>query len=405
MKSKNSVSDTPNHKGSDLFSKDSVSKTPNRDENPSISKDSVFDTPNRIDGEIKKSPNLALPDTTGLLPERHPQSDLFLCDIADAVFKDIHQGMEHPFFSLSKKPDTTPREYEHNEKWIKINPSPIGGMPTIYDKDVLIYAISQLIAALNRGERVSRRIRINSRDFLVFSNRKTGGKDYKAMEDSLERLSGTRIRTNIVTGDEEQLDGFGLINAYSVRKKRDSNGKEGKMLWVEIELSSWVFNAIEQREVLTLSPDYFRLRKPLERRIYELARKHCGRKSEWKCSVDILYNKSGSRSNKRQFRYLLSQIAQTNHLPDYFVESDGQEVTFRNRGTVGSSPAIEILDAPTLPSYAYEDAREAAPGWDPYYLEQEWKTWVAKECIDVKSPGKHFRKFCESFYEKNGRPQ
>jgi plasmid replication initiation protein len=44
-------------------------------------------------------------------------------------------------------------------------------------------------------------------------------------------------------------------------------------------LSDWVFNAVAAREILTLSRDYFRLRKPLERRLYELARKHCGQQA------------------------------------------------------------------------------------------------------------------------------
>ena len=42
-----------------------------------------------------------------LLPERHPQQDLFICDVADAVLKDVMPQMEHPFYSLSKKPETT----------------------------------------------------------------------------------------------------------------------------------------------------------------------------------------------------------------------------------------------------------------------------------------------------------
>jgi plasmid replication initiation protein len=48
------------------------------------------------------------------------------------------------------------------------------------------------------------------------------------------------------------------------------------------------------KSVLTLSRDYFRLRKPLERRIYELARKHCGRQRNGVSSVDTLLKKSGS---------------------------------------------------------------------------------------------------------------
>jgi hypothetical protein len=47
-----------------------------------------------------------------LVPERHPQYDLFICDVADAVLKDVMPHMEHPFYSLSKKPETTIRRYE-----------------------------------------------------------------------------------------------------------------------------------------------------------------------------------------------------------------------------------------------------------------------------------------------------
>jgi len=82
-------------------------------------------------------------------------------------------------------------------------------------------------------------------------------------------LSGTRIATNITTADTEVLDGFGLIDRYRiVRETRD-----GRMQEIEVKLSDWVFNAINAREVLTLSRNYFRLRKPLERRLYEIARK------------------------------------------------------------------------------------------------------------------------------------
>lgn len=75
-----------------------------------------------------------------LLPERRPQHDLFICDVADAVLKDLVQHMEHPFYSLSKKPETAIRRYEHNGNWIEITPS-VKGLATIYDKDILIYCI------------------------------------------------------------------------------------------------------------------------------------------------------------------------------------------------------------------------------------------------------------------------
>ena len=60
-----------------------------------------------------------------------------------------------------------------------------------------------------------------------------------------------------------------------------------------MKLSDWVFNAIRAREILTLHRDYFRLRKPIERRVYEIARKHCGQQDEWKIGLVTLLKKIG----------------------------------------------------------------------------------------------------------------
>src|SRR5215469_12990515 len=268
-----------------------------------------------------------------LLPAKHSQGDLFICDVADAVLKDLIPQMEHPFYSLSKKPETAIRRYEHNGNWLEIVPS-VKGLATIYDKDILIYCISQLMEKLKRHEPVGPRIRITSRDLLVFTNRGTAGKDYDALCEAIDRLAGTRITTNIRTGDEEQTDSFGLIDAASIRRK---HGLDGRLLWVEIKLSDWVFNAIRSQEVLTLHPDYFRLGRPLERRIYELARKHCGRQRSWVISVEVLLKKSGSQSPINKFRHMLKHIARHDHLPDYRVmlNEDGDMVTFHNRDSWG----------------------------------------------------------------------
>jgi plasmid replication initiation protein len=57
---------------------------------------------------------------------------------------------------------------------------------------------------------------------------------------------------------------------------------------VEIKLSEWLYNAILSNELLTISPDYFNLRKPMERRIYEIARKHCGDQDVFKIGLENL---------------------------------------------------------------------------------------------------------------------
>ena len=87
-------------------------------------------------------------DRSPLLPDRHPQRDLFVCDIVDAVPKGDMSSMEHPVFSLSTKPDMRPRRYERGGSWIEVSPSRYGTV-TVHDRDVLIYCISQCMATLN----------------------------------------------------------------------------------------------------------------------------------------------------------------------------------------------------------------------------------------------------------------
>lgn len=349
-------------------------------------------------------------DRQPLLPDRRPQPDFFVCDIFDAAPKSDMSSMEHPIFSLSTKPDCRVRRYEHGQNYVEIIPSAIG-LATVHDRDVLIFCISQLISALNDGREVSKTVRFQALDLLQATNRDTGGKAYKALRATFDRLRGTTISTNIVTGDVEQWENFGLIESSRILRKT----RDGRMLDVEITLSDWVFNAIRAQEVLTLHPHYFRLRKPLERRMYELARKHCGRKSSWKIGLELLHKKCGSNSTLPEFRRLVKAIveddAKHGHMPDYAVcfDDETDDVIFKGRGTV---PAKRDPNAPAAPgpldAKAYEAARAVAPkGLDVYQLEQSWRAWCAEKAIAVKRPGPHFVKFCKSWaqHEDGAAPQ
>jgi plasmid replication initiation protein len=338
-------------------------------------------------------------DETKLLPDRHPQSDLFICDVADAVLKDDMATMEHPFFSLSKKPETKPRKYVNGDRWVEIVPS-VKGLATIYDKDVLIYCISQMIAKANMGSAITPYVKIVARDLLIFINRTTGGKDYEALRDALDRLDGTRIRTNVKTGGEEEHSGFGLIDSFSIKRSQ----KTGKIIEMEVKLSDWVFRSIASKEVLTLSRDYFRLKKPIERRIYEIARKHCGKQDHWKIKLELLKAKCGSSGTLDKFRYIVREIAQGNHLPDYLVSLDKQNIVHfhaRKYGTDNTPADKDKANFPVLDADAYRDAQLVAPGYDITELETQWQQWWDDSGrVELKNPAKAFVGFCKKKYER-----
>ncbi len=51
------------------------------------------------------------------------------------------------------------------------------------------------------------------------------------------------------------------------------------------------------------------------------------------------------------------------------------------------------------------DAKTVAPGWDVYYLEQEWRNWMAYYDMEPpKNPSKAFIGFCRKWFETRGAP-
>lgn len=320
--------------------------------------------------------------TIGLLPERHPTPDFFLCDVFDALPKDDMASMEHPLFSLATRPDLRVLRYSHNGVEVTVTPS-VNGLATLFDKDILIYCISQLMAALNAGRTVARTLTLKAHDLLVATNRETSGDSYRRLREAFERLAGTRITTNIATGGLEATTGFGLIDSWQIIRRT----RGGRMIQVSVTLSEWLYRAVLSKSVLTLSRDYFRLRKPLERRIYEIARKHCGRQPEWRVSMETLHLKSGSASPVRVFRQMIREMIAADHLPDYALAEEAGDILRVSR----RDGVIEPGTGPALRPETLDRARSMATGADVYALVADWQSvWARTGRQRLRSPDAAF---------------
>ncbi len=306
-----------------------------------------------------------VPDTTidmvNFIAPIKQKIDFFICDVFD-TYKDDSASMEHPVFSLSTKPDHRMLVYEYNGNTIKIKPS-YTGLATIHDKDILLYLTSSLMNAKNSGEPISSRVRFIAYDYLVSTNKSANGKSYIQLKDGLERLSGTRIETDIKTNGKEVLSEFGLIDSWRIVKE----GKDGRMVAVEVVLSEWFYNSVLGNAVLSIDKDYFMLRKPTERRLYELARKHCGNQTAWKISLEKLKDKIGSNSPINKLRFNISKIAETNHLPEYNISIKDDIVLFSRKEPPKENKAPKKLpvhiskaeiEKVARPGESYEQVRE-----------------------------------------------
>lgn len=312
--------------------------------------------------------------------------------------------MEHPLFSLSVKKDMAAFEYQQGNVKVKITPAAEEGRANVFDRDILIYVLSQLMAAKNEGQEIGRRVQISAHDLLKATNRHTTGQAYATLRRALTRLQFTQIETNIHDHGVGEWRSISFITDARIVKE-DSTGR---LLSVELEMGDWLVKAIENKNVLTLHKAYFQLRKPLERRLYELARKHCGKQDVWRIGLDKLQHKTGSTSTTKEFKRLVKAICKADeeqgHMPDYRFRllHDVLEV----------SPKAEFLEVYQEPAdngpetslrlspETYEKAREAAPTWDIHFLEQEWRMWMSE-------PPRHadgaFLGFCRKWYERKGR--
>ena len=263
-----------------------------------------------------------------LLVKKHPQDDFFIADIFDNLpFKNDMASMEHPVFTLSLKPDNRTLEYVNGTASIKIYPSN-EGLPSIMDKDFLLYCGSILIANYNKGKRENpdylppKTIRVSAHDYFKATQRDDSGNAYRLFEKSLIRLRGCTIITTIKTNGKKQAKGFGLVESFEVI---ESCKVKNRMVALEVTLSDWYYQSIIGLEMLSINKNYFLLRKPIERRLYELARKHCGNQREWSISLEHLFSKTGSSGSLRLFKSKLKTIIEDDHIPDYFYALDSKD--------------------------------------------------------------------------------
>lgn len=286
-------------------------------------------------------------------PALTQQIDLFIATGRAAAPKDELATMEHPVYAIEDG-DQRIMTYEHNGVTLEVTPS-VKGRATIHDKDIVLTCVSKVVDAVNRGEPVSRTVSIKAHDVLTFTNRSTSGRGYELLEQALERLAGTRIKTSIATGKpaRRRTKGFGLIDAWETITRGPNNRLEE----LRITLSEFTFDAAMALEVLSIDQDYFKLRKATEKRLYELARKHCGDQGRWKVGLELLQKKVGSRQPLFKFRAAVRSIGEEGSLPGYhlvFLHTD-DSVVFYGRSAAGLA-AMES-DLVTLPKPKAEGSR------------------------------------------------
>lgn len=243
-----------------------------------------------------------------------------------SVFKDDMSTMEHPFFSVSHNVDTSIFEYERGDVRIRVIPT-MAGRPTQNDKDFLIYLASKFQRKQFDDPNdilLYRRIEVSLSDFARVTHRSMSGNLASSFLRTLERLRGATIQTNIrmSVDDLEAIHGFSFLDEYKILRESSGRG----VLKAEVTISEWYAKQIRDRNVLTIDSNYFDLKRPMDKRLYELIRKHTGYQPVFTIGLDILKDKMGVAQERhiRFFRSQVRQIVLRNELPNYDLAFDAK---------------------------------------------------------------------------------
>jgi plasmid replication initiation protein len=97
------------------------------------------------------------------------QRDLFWAFAGEVPLRDDREAMSLPFVSLAKGKRTAPIEWVSSDgnRWVRVTANILHGMATIYDEDVLIWAVSQINAAVEARRAVSPVLRFHPHDMLT----------------------------------------------------------------------------------------------------------------------------------------------------------------------------------------------------------------------------------------------
>lgn len=226
--------------------------------------------------------------------------------------------MTFPFFALTKTVQMKPIEYKFGDVSIEVHPG-AGGVATIYDKEIVLYIASLMLAKIDKGEFVDGAFTFTANDFFRVTGTSQSSRSYDRLSDALERLQGTQIRTNIEAGGEGEDGFFSWLSEAKMQYTRGKNG-ERRLKAVKVRLCDWLLRAIEKdRQILSYHHDYFKL-GPIERRIYELARSHCPDEEAYEVDLETLQRQVGSQDTATRFKHALKKFAEADDLPEYQLD-------------------------------------------------------------------------------------
>ncbi len=263
-------------------------------------------------------------------PAKDGQPDFFVPMLTEVSPKDDMNLLDVSPYGLSKTARTGEKafiQYKLKDAEITIEGGVKTGMATIFDYDVVLHMISHLSVEAEKWrkdgardeDKPPRQYRVSTYDILKFCCRGIGTRQYKEIEDVIDRVTSTKIK--IVKTDKaskrRDAEWFSLVDGVKIVSKTDT----GKVSTLDIGIPHWIYNGVVTKKptLLALDPQYFLITRPLARFLYRLARKAAGN-TDAHYTMRQLYERSGSMREFKKFSYDIRKIidaSQETPLPEY----------------------------------------------------------------------------------------
>jgi plasmid replication initiation protein len=252
--------------------------------------------------------------STTLTEDLPVQCELFPED----THRDNQKLMAHPFAGFSKDLEeiTYQRQFSDGREVMVHVSSGVFGMATIHDFDIVLYVISVIQEAMNRGEEPPRTVTFTPRQFLTWTGRSTGGRAYDNLYQALERLASTSVKTTVSEGGSRRENMEPWL-AWNIRLREDGETLR-RNDQITIRLNSWLWTSVAEHEfVLAIDQSYFNLRSSYDRFLYRVFRKSVGQDRFWGWKMRTLYKKAGTDVRFSHFAYKVRECSREDRLPRY----------------------------------------------------------------------------------------
>lgn len=264
---------------------------------------------------------------TGLAAPSQP--DFFYANsILGLRHKHLHGLMSSNWTSLSKSARHKPIVHTYDDWTVQVSNDTGHGLATIWDQDILIFIISQLVWARNNDQPTSSQIRFNAHQLNRFlrpaaSRRSRPNVEYYDMTwAALLRLHTTRIETTYKPINHpttrDTVSSFFWISQIERTRYRDSADFTGYTITLDPFIYNWIN---DPQNVLTLDPQYFSITSGLGRFMYLWARKALGTRDDiWTERLSTFHERSASLDPMPQFSHRVRREIARASVPSYRFE-------------------------------------------------------------------------------------